>query len=51
MKLPSNKSKTEVLNLRLTKEILSKLTELAKKKTNGNKSELLRSLIESEYRR
>lgn len=50
MKLQPN-SKSEVLNIRLTKETLNKLTELAKKKNNGNKSELIRSLIDSEYRK
>ena len=50
MKLQPN-SKSEVLNIRLTKETLKKLTELANKKSNGNKSELIRSLIDSEYRK
>lgn len=49
MKLPNSKS--EVLNIRISKETLSKLSELAKKKNSGNKSELIRSLIDSEYRK
>lgn len=51
MKLQPN-SKSEVLTIRITKETLNKLTELAtKSKCKGNKSEYIRNIIDTEYRK
>ena len=49
MKTP-NAEKSEVFILRMSKDMKSKLEELAKNpKFNNNSSEVIRSLISSEY--
>jgi predicted transcriptional regulator len=52
MKLPKKNDKSEVLVVRIDKATKKRLQELAKKNKYGNNSsEVVRSLIETAYRR